>query len=89
MIYIPTNSKSVKARNLRRNKKCCVIVDLYKGGKGRGVMLQGTGKLAVGKEFLHAKNVVEQSTGWKLDRWEVGLARKDRVDTMILFKPTK
>jgi len=89
LVYIPTNSMSVKARNLRREDKCCVIVDAYEKGKGRGVMLQGSGKLATGKQFLHARSLVERSTGWKLKRWRVGPPGKERVDTIIVFKPAK
>lgn len=89
LLYIPTNSKSVKARNISRNRKCCLIVDVYEEGEGRGVMLQGLGKLAVGRDFLHAKQFMESSTDWKLDKWRVGPPGKDRVDTIIVFNPTR
>lgn len=89
LLYIPTSSKSVKTGNLRQNEKCCVIVDTYKRGKGKGVMLQGSGKLAIDKEFLKTKKLVEHATLWKLNRWRVGPAGKDRVDTVIVFKPTR
>ena len=66
-----------------------MIVDVYDKGRGRGVMFQGSGKLATRKQFLHARSLVERSTGWKLKRWRVGPPGKDRVDTIIVFKPAK
>lgn len=68
LIYMPTNSKSAKARNLRRNPKCCVIVHEYRGDKGRGVMLQGVATASKGSEFELLKRRLESWTGWHLDQ---------------------
>ncbi len=87
--YFAANSKSVKVRNLRADRRCCIIVDVYQNRIGRGVMLQGVTTLFEGQEFRSSKNTVESLTGWHLDKWRVGKRGRDRVDIIIEFKPSK
>jgi len=83
IIYIPTNSKSNKVRNLTHNPKCCVIVDTYANRKGRGILVQGKARVAFGKHYCKLKSKIEKLTGWKLDNWRLGDPPKDKVDTII------
>lgn len=85
-IYIPTNSRSVKIRNLIHNSKCCVIVDTYENRKGKGVMIQGEVKIAIGDDFLALKKKLEKLSGWALNNWRVGTPPRDRVDAIISIK---
>jgi nitroimidazol reductase NimA-like FMN-containing flavoprotein (pyridoxamine 5'-phosphate oxidase superfamily) len=86
IIYIPTNSRSVKIRNLIHNSKCCVIVDTYEDRKGKGVMVQGEAKIAIGNEFLALKTKLEKLSGLALNNWRVGTPPRDRVDAIIMIE---
>lgn len=89
LLYVPTYARSRKARNLNRERKCCVIVDEYRKRIGRGVMLQGTARVCKRSEFPRLKRLLESLTGWRLDNWRVGQTTDHKVDTILVFKPQK
>lgn len=87
LIYIPTSSRSKKVRNLTLNQKCCILVDVLENEKGRGVMLQGSAAVTKGNQFEILKRLVESTTGWKLDNWNIGKIGEQEVDIIIVFRP--
>jgi nitroimidazol reductase NimA-like FMN-containing flavoprotein (pyridoxamine 5'-phosphate oxidase superfamily) len=89
LVYMPTNSTSRKAYNIRNYPKCCVLVDLERKRGAKGVMLAGRAKVVTGKSFARLKSVVESVSGWHLDEWELGPKPRDRVDAFIVFAPEK
>jgi nitroimidazol reductase NimA-like FMN-containing flavoprotein (pyridoxamine 5'-phosphate oxidase superfamily) len=86
MIYIATRADSRKSRNLQRDARCCVVVDVLKGGVGKGLMLTGKAEIAKGAEFRRLKVRIGKLAGWHLDRWDVG---GHSPDSMIVFRPAK
>ena len=89
LIYIATNSASRKVRNIRRNPKCCVLVDLERKRGAKGVMLRGCAEVLTGKAFSKLRSRVESISGWHLDRWELGPKPYDKVDAFVIFTPER
>jgi nitroimidazol reductase NimA-like FMN-containing flavoprotein (pyridoxamine 5'-phosphate oxidase superfamily) len=95
VVYVPTSSKSKKIQNLRLNQKCCIIVDVNdEHKKGKGVMLQGLATILASasgnnEEYSLRKELVESITGWKLDKWQIGKGGEERVDAIIVFRPSR
>ncbi|MFP3190575.1 MAG: pyridoxamine 5'-phosphate oxidase family protein [Thermoproteota archaeon] len=83
-IYIPTNSQTRKVSNLLANPKCCIIVDIYQEGVGKGVMLQGTAQVALGEEYKELKVKIERVSNWNLSAWSIN---GRPVDAIIKFNP--
>jgi nitroimidazol reductase NimA-like FMN-containing flavoprotein (pyridoxamine 5'-phosphate oxidase superfamily) len=83
-IYVPTNSRTKKVSNLLKKPKCCIIVDTYQKGLGRGVMLQGKAHVALEEEYLELKDKIEKISKWDLDSWSID---GRPVDAIIRFNP--
>jgi|FaiFalFF_MnMetaG_3_1042247.scaffolds.fasta_scaffold01267_6 nitroimidazol reductase NimA-like FMN-containing flavoprotein (pyridoxamine 5'-phosphate oxidase superfamily) len=86
-VYIPTVARTRKARNIGLNSKCCIVVDVYERGVGRGLMLQGEAELVRGQAYRRLKRTVERISGWHLDSWDIDPLGPP--DSMIVFTPKK
>lgn len=85
-VYIPTVAKTKKARNIERNSRCCIVTDVVEDGIGRGVMLQGEAQLVKGVDFPKMKRIIEELSGWHLDKWRINGRKPDSV---LVFTPEK
>jgi nitroimidazol reductase NimA-like FMN-containing flavoprotein (pyridoxamine 5'-phosphate oxidase superfamily) len=86
-IYVATFSRTKKVRNIRRNPRCCLLVDTGRRGRGRGLMLQGEATLVTKNANYQAlKRSIETATGWHLNRWDIG---GHRPDSFLKFTPAK
>ncbi|MGP8124710.1 MAG: pyridoxamine 5'-phosphate oxidase family protein [Nitrososphaerales archaeon] len=84
VIYIATVATTRKARNVAQNSNCCIVVDVDEHGRGRGLTLQGRGKLVKGTGYRELKRTIEALTGWHLEDWRID---GDQPDSVLVTTP--
>ena len=79
--YATSDSGAKKLKNISRNNRVCLIVDVPKEPR-RAVMVQGLATLVEGgEEFARINEFISQQRGW--EKWEEG------KQIAIKIEPTK